>query len=99
MARVNIYLPDDLARRAREAGLNVSGVAQEAIESQLRIRAVNDWLASLRARPPLEGPRLSNEELVEIMDEVSEEMGRAADKYVDPQRYQAEVDAVRTDRS
>ena len=34
MARVNIYLPDDLARRAREADLNVSGIAQEALEAR-----------------------------------------------------------------
>lgn len=92
MARVNIYLPDDLARRAREAGLNVSGVAQEAIESQLKIGAVNDWLASIRARPPMEGARLSNAELMEIMDEVREEMGRAADKYDDPVHRQSDAD-------
>ncbi len=32
MARVNVYLPDELAREARAAGLNISRVAQEALE-------------------------------------------------------------------
>lgn len=91
MARVNIYLPDDFARRAREAGLNVSGLAQAAIEDELRVRALGGWLAELRDRPPLEGEPMTNEELMEIMDEVREEMGRAADKHVDPERYAADL--------
>lgn len=85
MARVNIYLPDDLAKRAREAGLNVSGIAQEALERELRIRATDQWLDSLRDRP--RGPDLPREELEQIMDEVREESGRAADKFFgDPDR-------------
>lgn len=96
MARVNIYLPDDLAGRAREAGLDVSGVAQAAIEEELRARDLKTWLAEVRARPPLAGSGITHDELMEIMDEVREEMGRAADKYVDPERYQAEVDSVRS---
>jgi hypothetical protein len=96
MARVNIYLPDDLATRAREAGLNVSRVAQAAIEDELKGRVLGDWLARVRARPPLAGSGITHEELMEIRDEVREELGRAADKHVDPERYQAEVDAVRT---
>jgi post-segregation antitoxin (ccd killing protein) len=92
MARVNIYLPDDLARRAREAGLNVSGVAQAAIESQLKIRAVNDWLERVRARPPLKG--VTHEQVIWAVDEAREEFGRAADTYIDPERYAAEVEAI-----
>lgn len=55
MARVNIYLPDDLAGRAREAGLNVSGIAQEALEHELRIRDLDVWIAEVQALPPLPG--------------------------------------------
>lgn len=77
MARVNIYLPDDLARRAREAGLNVSGIAQEALEQQLRVHALGAWLAELRDRPALDDAPLRNDELMEIMDEVRAELGRA----------------------
>ena len=90
MARVNIYLPDDLARRAREAGLNVSGAAQEAIEAELRTRAVNEWLARVGERPPLAG--VTHDQVIQAIDEVREEMGRAADKYIDPERYIAEVE-------
>lgn len=76
MARVNIYLPDDLARRAREAGLNVSGIAQDAIEEELQARALGAWLAELQDRPVLEKAPVSNDELMEIMDEVRQEFGR-----------------------
>jgi hypothetical protein len=76
MARVNIYLPDDLARRAREAGLNVSGIAQEALEQRLQVQALGAWLAELRDRPPLETSPVSNDELMEIMDEMREEFGQ-----------------------
>jgi hypothetical protein len=85
MARVNIYLPDDLAKRAREAGLNVSGIAQESLERKLRTLATDQWLDSLRDRP--RGPEIPRKELDQIMDEVREESGRAADKHLgDPDR-------------
>lgn len=73
MARVNIYLPDDLARRAREAGLNVSGVAQEAIEHELRRRDMKTWLAEVRANPPLKG--WTHEDMIAALDEVRREAG------------------------
>jgi len=85
MARANIYLPDDLAKRAREAGLNVSGIAQEALERELSIRATDQWLDSLRDRP--RGPQIPRQELEQVMDEVRDESGRAADKHLgDPER-------------
>ena len=90
MARVNIYLPDDLAKRAREAGLNVSGVAQQAIEAELTMRAVDEWLARVRERPPLAG--VTHDQVIQAIDDAREEMGRAADKYIDPERYIDEVE-------
>lgn len=54
MARVNVYLPDDLAARAKEAGLNVSGLTQEAIRSALAVRRVDDWLDEVASLPPLD---------------------------------------------
>jgi post-segregation antitoxin (ccd killing protein) len=54
MARVNVYLPDELAAQAREAGLNVSGLTQEAIQSALAIRRVDDWLDEVASLPPLD---------------------------------------------
>ncbi|HET7475253.1 MAG TPA: type II toxin-antitoxin system CcdA family antitoxin [Dermatophilaceae bacterium] len=53
MARVNIYLPDDLAERARVAGLNVSSLARSAVEAELARRLGMRWLAQVaRLRPP-----------------------------------------------
>lgn len=52
MARVNVYLPDELAERARAADLNVSGLTQDAIRRALDVRAVNDWLDDLASLPP-----------------------------------------------
>lgn len=72
MARVNIHLPDDLARRAREAGLNVSGVAQEALERELRIQDFGAWLATVRAAPPLAG---THEQTIASLDAVRAEAG------------------------
>ena len=51
MARVNVYLPDELAELAREADLNVSGLTQDAIRRALDVRAVNDWLDDLASLP------------------------------------------------
>jgi post-segregation antitoxin (ccd killing protein) len=51
MARVNVYLPDDLAARARAAGLNVSAVTRSAIEAELAGDAASDWLARAAALP------------------------------------------------
>ena len=47
MSRVNVYLPDDLAAEAKEAGLNVSSLAQEAIRSALASESLDSWLSSV----------------------------------------------------
>jgi post-segregation antitoxin (ccd killing protein) len=51
MARVNITVPDDIARRAREAGLNVSRIASAALTDELDRRdkgaALDAYLAEL----------------------------------------------------
>ena len=44
MARVNVYLPDDLASSAREADLNVSGLTQDAVRQALAARRTDVWL-------------------------------------------------------
>lgn len=54
MARVNVYLPDELAAQAKAAGLNVSGLTQEAIRSVLAARRVDDWLDDVASLPPLD---------------------------------------------
>ncbi len=52
MTRVNVYLPDDLAEKAREAGLNVSGLTQEAVRRALAADRTDAWLDEVaRLRP------------------------------------------------
>lgn len=86
MARVNIYLPDVLAARAREAGLNVSAIARQALESRLAVEATNAWLDSLEALPRL-GTPMTQAEREALWDAVHEEAGRAADRHLgDPDR-------------
>lgn len=53
MARVNVSIPDDVIERARAGGLNVSRIAtsalEEALEKQLKIAMVDEYLAELEA--------------------------------------------------
>ena len=72
MARMNIYLPDDLAAEAKEADLNVSALAQEAIRVALRQEALARWLESI---PHVENPP-SREAVLQALDEARDEMGR-----------------------
>ncbi|WP_028924455.1 type II toxin-antitoxin system CcdA family antitoxin [Pseudonocardia acaciae] len=66
MARLNVYVPDDLARRARAAGLNVSALTQAAITAELRrdASATDHWLAAL----PAHGGRASHEDAMAALD-------------------------------
>lgn len=50
MARLNVYVPDDLAYRARARGLNVSALTQAAISAELENSATEAWLDSLAER-------------------------------------------------
>jgi len=54
MARVNVYLPDDLADAARHAGLNVSGLTQEAIRAALASARTDEWLEAVAQLSPIE---------------------------------------------
>ena len=52
MARVNVYLPDQLADEARDAGLNVSNLTQEAVRSALSSMHTAEWLKTVTALHP-----------------------------------------------
>lgn len=58
MARVNITIPDELVARAKEAELNISKLARDAIVHELerlaKIAALDRYLAELEAEfgPP-----------------------------------------------
>jgi post-segregation antitoxin (ccd killing protein) len=72
MARVNVYLPDELAREARAAGLNVSKVAQEALHRSLARDATDRWLDRLEKLPRAD---VSNEQVLEAIDAARAELG------------------------
>ena len=72
MARVNVYLPDDLAARAREAGLNVSGLTREALEDALAQTDTDRWLERLEQLPRTV---LSHERVIEALDDARNELG------------------------
>lgn len=69
MTRLNIYMPDDLAERAKEAGLNVSAMAQDAIRKALEADSTDAWLASLRPT----APETSHDLVIEALDAVRDE--------------------------
>ena len=75
MARVNVYLPDDLAAEAKEAGLNVSAVTQAAIRSELQRNAMAVWLDELasfrRQGPPID---VSHDDVIGALDEARREL-------------------------
>jgi post-segregation antitoxin (ccd killing protein) len=70
MARLNVYLPDELALRVKGADLNVSAITQQALEQALAGRATNAWLASLRDLPPT---GVTHEQVIEALDAAREE--------------------------
>jgi post-segregation antitoxin (ccd killing protein) len=51
MARVNVYLPDELAEEAKAAGLNVSGLTQAAVRGALNAGHTDEWLADVVKLP------------------------------------------------
>ena len=71
MARVNVYLPDELARQARAAGLNISGVTQEALQRALTGSDTDRWLDRLEALPRTE---IAHERVIEAIDGAREEL-------------------------
>ncbi|MGH9280005.1 MAG: type II toxin-antitoxin system CcdA family antitoxin [Acidimicrobiales bacterium] len=72
MARVNVYLPDDLAEQAREAGLNVSSITQEALRRELAGRKTDEWLEQINKLPPT---GVAHDEALAALHAAREEMG------------------------
>jgi post-segregation antitoxin (ccd killing protein) len=75
MARVNVYLPDDLAQRARAAGLNISGLAQEALRGALMSAETDSWLDRLEALPRAD---IAHGRVIDAVDAGREEFGAGA---------------------
>ncbi len=53
MARVNVYLPDELAARARKADLNISSITQQALRRELLALKTDEWLKGVAALAPM----------------------------------------------
>lgn len=75
MARVNVYLPDELAREARAAGLNISRVAQQALSDSLAESETDCWLDRLERLPRADLP---HERVIEAIDQARAELGEDA---------------------
>ena len=70
VARLNVYLPDELAAAAKAAGLNLSAVTQEAVRRSLVARSTDAWLATLGPSPPHQVP---HESALDALDAIREE--------------------------
>lgn len=75
MARVNVYLPDDLAAQARAADLNVSALAQEALRAELDRCRTDEWLNALSGLKQIDLP---HEIVIEALDAGRDEFGRSS---------------------
>jgi post-segregation antitoxin (ccd killing protein) len=67
MARVTVHLPDDLAEKAKQAGLSVSALTQDAIQMTLAKESTEVWLASLAQLPPHSA---THENALEALDSI-----------------------------
>ncbi|GAB7145531.1 antitoxin [Mycobacterium riyadhense] len=71
MARLNVYVPDELAQRARARGLNISALTQAAISAELENSATDVWLEGLGARNT--GAR--HDDVLAAIDAARDELG------------------------
>lgn len=70
MARLNVYLPDDLAAAVRERRLNVSALAQSAVRAALAQESTDAWLAQLR---PVPANQATHSGVLRALDEARDE--------------------------
>lgn len=71
MARLNVYVPDELADRARARGLNVSALTQAAISAELENSATDAWLDGLETRPTA----ARHDDVLDAIDAARDEFG------------------------
>lgn len=77
MARVNVYLPDELAERARAAGVSVSAVTQDALRSALAVVDTDHWLDHLEQMPRTEVP---HDHVIRALDDARDEFGAGSER-------------------
>jgi post-segregation antitoxin (ccd killing protein) len=71
MARLNVYVPDALAKRAKARGLNISALTQAAISAELEDSATETWLEGLQAR----STRARHDDVLDAIDAARDEFG------------------------
>jgi post-segregation antitoxin (ccd killing protein) len=71
MARLNVYVPDELASAAREAGLNVSALTQQALTEALSRSATDTWLGQLGSSTS----SATHEDVIAALDAARDEFG------------------------
>ena len=69
---MNVYLPDELAEQARDAGLNVSSITREALQRELAGRRTTAWLDAVRSLPRT---GVTHDEALAALDEIRAEAG------------------------
>lgn len=74
MARVNVYLPDDLADAARAADLNISSLTQDAVRRELHRTGIEEWVQTV-SRFAKSG--VSHDAVQKAIDAAREELGTA----------------------
>lgn len=72
MARVNVYLPDEMAKAARTAGLNISKITQAALSRSIAQNETDRWLDHLESRQLVDVPHAR---VIEAIDEARAELG------------------------
>jgi post-segregation antitoxin (ccd killing protein) len=72
MARLNVYVPDELAEQARSRGLNVSALTQAAIVEELERTSLSAWLDSL----PSISRSVNHDAVLAAVDDARDEFGR-----------------------
>jgi post-segregation antitoxin (ccd killing protein) len=72
MARVNVYLPDELAAQARAAGVNISGITQDAIRAALAAADTDRWLDHL---DDLASTDLPHQRVIDAVHAARDELG------------------------
>ncbi|MGW4484061.1 type II toxin-antitoxin system CcdA family antitoxin [Amycolatopsis sp. NPDC004368] len=75
MARVNVYIPDDLAERVKAADLNVSALVQAALGDALQRQATDTWLDAM----PAPRGKVSHDAVLTALDAARAELGDASD--------------------
>ncbi len=71
MARINVYLPDELAGEAKEAGINISALTQDAVRAALGAARIDQWLEEMEALRPT---GVTHEDVVSAVDAARDEL-------------------------